>query len=126
MKLKSDEGGAVVFVAVELWRVHGEDREVIMVRRVALGRAGAAVAGNAKISAALHRALRRGRALGKAGYVWRDVEDDPVPETAAGRRVGIVNRERKALRALWRPGPRQGGRDIAARAAKAAEDLLVR
>ena len=27
MKLKSDEGGAVVFVAIELRRVHGDDRE---------------------------------------------------------------------------------------------------
>src|ERR1700678_3357731 len=48
-----------------------------------------------------------------------------MPETAAGGRVGIVNREGEALGVLWRSRPRQRRRDVAARAAKAAEDLLV-
>jgi hypothetical protein len=30
VKHEADEGGAVVFVAVELWRIHGEDRKLIM------------------------------------------------------------------------------------------------
>ena len=51
--------GGGVFVAVELWCIHGDDRKLIMVRRIAFGRTRAAIAGDAEISAALHRALTR-------------------------------------------------------------------
>src|SRR5208282_4081151 len=131
VKHEADDGGGGVFVAVELWRIHGEDCELIMVWRIAFGRTRAAVAGDTEIGAALHRALRRAGALriacalGKARYVRRDIEDDPVPETASRWRVGIVNRERKALRVLRRSRPGQCWRDVAARAAKAVKDLLV-
>ena len=37
VKLKPDDGGAGVFIPVELRRVHGEDREVIVMRRSPLG-----------------------------------------------------------------------------------------
>jgi hypothetical protein len=111
VKHEADESGAVVLVAVELRCIHGEDRELIVVWRIALGRTRTPVAGDAEIGAALYRPLRRGwalriaRVLGKACNVRRDVEDDPMPEAAARRRVGIVDRERKALRARGRSRP---------------------
>src|SRR5579863_5657373 len=128
---EADDGGGSVFIAIELRRIHGEYREVIVVRRVALGRAGAAIAGNAKVGAALHRALGRlgtfqiAGVLRQAGHVRRDVENDPVPETAAGRRVGIVDREREALGAARRCRPGERGRDVAAGAAEALKNLLA-
>ena len=95
VKLKPDEGGAVVFVAVELRRVHGEDREVIVVRRIALGRAGAAVAGNAKIgcgSAPRPSARRRpfglpaflGRLVTSGGMLKTTQCQKPLPVGASG------------------------------------------
>jgi hypothetical protein len=59
VKHEADDGGGGVFVAVELWCTHGEDRELIMVRRIAFARTGAAVAGDAEIALLMPKGRRR-------------------------------------------------------------------
>ena len=57
------DGRGRVLIAVELGDVHSEDCELIMMWRVTLWRAWPAIAWDAEVGAALHRALRRVRAL---------------------------------------------------------------
>src|ERR1700746_2046615 len=64
-------------------------------------------------------------ALGQCARACRNVEYDPVPPAAAGRRVRIIHGDGKALGAGRRPAPVQGWRDIAPGAAAAFEHLLV-
>ena len=61
---------------------------------------------------------RQGIALG------RNIEYHPVPPTAAGRGVWVIDGQRIALGALGCPMPAQGRRDILPFAAKAVENLL--
>jgi hypothetical protein len=48
-----------------------------------------------------------------------DVDDEPVPKAAAGRRVRIVAGYGEAFRSAWRAGPHQMRRLIASRATEA-------
>jgi len=106
VKVETYGGRGGIFVSVDLVGVQGEDRDLIMMRLVALGRARAAIAGRAEIGPTLYRALRRRVSLGitpalrQTGHVGGDIKDHPVPIAAAGRRVRIVNGERKTLRAF--------------------------
>jgi len=61
-------------------------------------------------------------------HCGRDVDDDPVPETASGRRIGIVARHREALRVGGYAIPLQVRRYVAARATHAVlgrEDKIL-
>ena len=115
MQVEADHRRRRVLVGVELVDVDRIDREDVVVGLVALGRTRAAVAGNSGIRPALDRALRRGvalriaGALGERSRIGGDVEDDPVPESAAGRRIGIVDIQGEALRVLRSARPSQGG-----------------
>src|SRR5947209_3640141 len=101
-------------------RVHREEIAVRMTFR----RAGAAVARDAEIRSYLQRSLGHFAAGEIAGvdrqFAHRgwDIDDDPVPEPAAGRRVRIVAGHGEALRPLRSAAPSQMRRAIAARAAK--------
>src|SRR5215204_3109249 len=101
---------------------------------VALGRAWAAIARLAEISACLQRArwqvaARTTRALGKFAHIRRDVHHQPVPEARASRRVGVVAGDGEAFRPTWRARPLEMWRLVAPSAAKAEigrQDEFVR
>ena len=97
--------------------------------RLPLGGHGPPYPGQTEIVARLYRPLGQPRsaagAFWQAGRVCRQVGDPPVPEAAAGRRVGVVNADREALSAFRRAGPRERRRDILAGAVPAVENLLV-
>jgi hypothetical protein len=110
---------------VRLESVNGKD--------VTMGLAGrrtrAAVTGLAQVGHALDcvRWEIRGAPItfrNACGRGW-DVEHDPLPPAAAGRGIGIVDRNREALGPLRSPAPRQSGRMVRSRAAETVENLLV-
>src|SRR6516162_7314818 len=133
IELKADDcrrgiGGNRQFIDAD--RKH---REQVAVGMVALRRTGAAVTGRTEVGAGLQRARRQlGRPRitgvdGKFADVGRNVDDEPVPETAAGRRVRIVAGDRDAFRACRRPRPRQMRRFVSAGATEAeigGEDVI--
>src|SRR6185503_16012483 len=88
-----------------------------------------AVAGAAEVGVALHGAggERARRCVGgELGRGAGDVEDCPVPEPAAGRRIRIEHREDEALGARRWIEPAQLRRHVLAGAAEAVEDLRRR
>ena len=107
MQVEADNGGGRVSLHVDLVGLHRKHREQIAVRVVAFGRARPAITGRAEIGARLQRAGRHfpagaaGARL-KLGHVRRNVDDQPVPETRAGRRVGIVAGDGETFRARGR------------------------
>src|SRR6266705_4276958 len=124
------ERGARAF-PVETVHLERIQREVVAVRLVARGRAGAAPARATEIGFDLRAAERQVGAIGltrvlpQLDRVRRNVEDDPVPPArAAGRGVRIVHQQSEALRVLRRARPPEGGRDVLARTAEAVEHLL--
>ena len=99
--------------------------------RVSRRRARPAISRRAEVGVSLRgadweaAALRIARARVQLRRAGRKVVHDPVPPSAAGGRVGIVDRQREALRGLGRPLPLQRGRDVVAAAAEAVEDVFV-
>src|SRR5712691_7951200 len=97
----------------QLLGANGEDGEQVAVRVVTLWRAGAAVAGHTVIGAHLERSRRQlsrpwiARVEDKLAYANGDVDDDPVPEAATRRSVGIKAGQREALRSVGRSRPCQ-------------------
>src|SRR5205085_10498238 len=89
------------------------DREEIAVRMVTFRGTGSAVSGSAEIRSGLQRARRELVALRVSGIErqfahggW-NIDDDPVPESAARRRVRIVAGHGETLRSFRRPAPFQ-------------------
>src|SRR6266404_1351768 len=89
-------------------------------RLVTLRGTWAAVAGLAEIGLGLHRALRglAARRIAHADrqrhHVRRNVEHDPMPPAAPGRRIGVVHRYREALGTCRRVLPGERRRHVAA------------
>src|SRR5581483_7052155 len=87
----------------ELLRPDGVDGEDVAVVAVPLGRGGAAELLLAVVVADVGGALGQPvhgaapRSRRQLGHVGRDVEEDPVPETAPGRGVRVVAGDRVAL-----------------------------
>src|SRR5947209_3739522 len=92
---------------------------------ISFGRTGSGVPWLTHVRPSLERSGRQLAALRIAGaerklvHVGRDVDDDPVPETAPGRRVRVVAGHGKALHVSGRAIPPQVRGNIAARAAEA-------
>ena len=113
----------VILGQLQLVFIDRVDRENIVVRLIALGRARAVIAVCAEIGSALDGAFGHQLGLHIAGVLrnrrcfWRNIEHNPMPETAAARLVRIVNRDRETLRVARRAAPAQGRRNIAAFAA---------
>src|SRR5580704_6274514 len=120
VELKPDHGGRRIRGGGEAFAANGKYREQITVRMIALRRARAAVAGGAEVSAGLQRSLGQLRSVavagtgGELGHVGRNVHHNPVPKSAAGRRVGIEAGDRKTLGPGWRSRPSQVRRFVAA------------
>jgi len=102
--------------------VHGED--VAMDVR-ALRRTRPAIARLAEIGTHFERACRHltgrrvtGTEVERGNRRW-DVDDDPMPEAAAGRGIGIEAGHGETLGAFRHAAPGQLGREITAGAAKA-------
>src|SRR5262245_24663739 len=91
---------------------------------VAFGRAWSAIAGRTEIRARLQR-TRRHFSAGTAGagleldHIRRDIDDQPVPEARAGRRVRIVTGDGETFGTRRRSRPFEMRRPVAARTAKA-------
>src|SRR5438045_1815514 len=102
----------------------------LLQRGRAPGLAPAAIPGLSVIVDALDRAsretARRPGVEGKRRLRRRNVEDDPVPEPAVGRRVGIIHLEHETPRARRRSRPVQFGRRIGAGAAELVVNLWSR
>lgn len=100
----------------------------------AFRRTRAAVARSAEVCAGLQRAFGQpaalcGNACGQAADIGWDVGDHPVHPAQAGRCVFIVNGQDETFCPCGRIFPRQRGRSIAARTAKAvrrAQKLVLR
>src|SRR5690242_6942426 len=93
---------------------------MVMMRSVALGRAGAAVSGLAEVVGNLCPRLLPATDRPRRGG---NVEHPPVTEGAA-RRIGIVDHEREALRAGRRLAPVERGRLVGAVAGELRRDRL--
>ncbi|MBW8485785.1 winged helix-turn-helix domain-containing protein [Actinomadura sp. PM05-2] len=108
--VEAHDGGRGFGVNAERLDVQGVHGEHVAVR-VAGGRGGAAERLDPVVRTGLHADLGTGgpgagRQLGDRGG---DVEQRPVPEPAAGRRVGVEAGDREAPRALGEPRPGQLG-----------------
>src|SRR5690606_16990214 len=109
-------------------RVHGED---VPVRRVALGWRGAAELLGAEVAARVDGVLGQtdlvaaAGAGGQLGDRGRDVEEHPVPEPAAGRRVRVVAGDRVALRLGGSTAPGQVRRTVLPTGTHAVEYLRL-
>jgi hypothetical protein len=106
MQVEADDRCRCVGLHVE-HAIHGKYREQIPVRMVAFRRARPAIAGCAEIGACLQRARRQRAARATSAFgeftnMRRDVDHQPVPEARASRRIGVVARDGKILRLLWR------------------------
>ena len=118
-------------VEAEFGDVERVEFEAVAVRLIAFGRTGAEIADRASVVRALDRACRReGRlripgARGNRRRARGNIEHRPVPETGAGRRVGIEQAHREALGACRRAGPDERRRTIAAGATEAIANLRV-
>src|SRR5205807_3618954 len=83
--------------------IDGKDSDLIVMRLVARRRTRTTIAIGPEISAALDRALRHrtffriASSLRQSGDISGNIEHDPMPPPAAGRRVRIVNGERETL-----------------------------
>src|SRR5436190_24319139 len=125
MELEADDRGRGVGGDRQRVLLHGEQGELVAVRAVALGRAGAAIARLAEIGAGLQRAFRQQARGGIAGVELefadggRDVDHHPVPEARAGRRVGVEAVDGEAPGAGRRSRPRELRALVAAAAAEA-------
>src|ERR1700687_4919297 len=126
MQLEADDRSRYVVILGELQLVlidcvHSEDAVMGL---VALRRARTAVAVGAEVGAALDGALRHQPLLHVAcvlrdrGGRSRDVEYDPMPETAAGRCVGIVDSNGETFGVARCSAPAQRWGNIAAIAAE--------
>ena len=111
MELKADDRCRRVGGDLQAFGADREHREQVAVRVIARGRAGAAIARRAEVGARLQGARRQFRGLRVAGIerklgdVSRDVDHQPVPESAAGGRVRIEAGDGEALRAGGRARP---------------------
>src|SRR5215467_3545152 len=100
-------------------------------RLIAFRRARSAVARLTKIGHRLYAACWRSSRIrlpspcGKRCRIRRNIEDDPVPPTASGRCIRIIDGHGKTLSSLWCSLPPQLGRRIVPAAAEAVEDMLV-
>src|SRR4051794_31320134 len=112
MQLEADHGGRSIRADAK-FAFDGMYREKIAVRMIAFRRAGSAVSGGAEIRSGLQRSCRELAALRVSGIErqladgGRNIHDDPVPESAAGRGVRIVAGHGETLRSLRRPAPFQ-------------------
>src|SRR4030088_2205267 len=117
-------GGIMVLGVGQLVDIDREHCDLVTVRLVAGRWTWTAVAIGAEIGSALDRPLGHQLLLHVARSLWQrrgwrgQGEDHPMPEATAGRRVRIVHIDGEALGAAWRSAPVQGGRNIAAGAAK--------
>src|SRR6266545_879769 len=107
---ESDHGSARVFVGVDLLHLERIDGEDVTMRLVALRGTGAAIAGLAE-------------AGGQRRHVGGNVEYDPMPPPAPGRRIGVVHGYREALGTCRRVLPGERRRSVAAVAAEALVHL---
>src|SRR5262249_44110073 len=104
---------------------HREDREDVAVGMIVRRRAWTAIPRLSEIRSCLQRAnrkLARSRIAGierQFGHIGRDVDDQPVPEAAAGRRVWIEACYGEAFGAGRCTRPGQMRRLVAAGAAEA-------
>jgi hypothetical protein len=124
MQVEADNCSRGVRLNVDFVGFHRKHREQIAMRMVAFGRARPAVAGRAEIGACLQRTGRHfsagtSGAGFKFGHVRRNVDDQPVPEARAGRRVGVIAGDGEAFRAHRRSRPLKMRRLVAAGAAEA-------
>src|SRR6516164_9780431 len=100
MRVEAKDRRRSVLVQVDLVGVERIDGDLVAVR-LARRWAGAAVGGGAEVVAPLRRA--RGQSspssspFGQRRDVGRNIDDPPVPEAAAGGRVGIVHADGEAL-----------------------------
>src|SRR5659263_475486 len=106
-----------VLVHLQLLGVEGVDGEDVPVRPVAGRWRGAAVAALAEVVTDVERpageaSVRRSRPAGKLGGGGREVDQHPVPEAAAGRRVRVVDGDDEPARAARITGPAQLGRPV--------------
>ena len=110
-RLNPSTAGVASAVDVEVVGVDRVHDDVVAVRAVAGRGSGADVAGEAAVVAQLHRALGQLRrvlvagAAGQLGDRGRDVGHRPVPEAARRGRVGVVDGDGEALRALREARP---------------------
>jgi hypothetical protein len=117
-------------VDIELLHLERVQREDVAMRLVPCWWARAAVSWCAKIGASFERSDWQLRSVlaravrQRAGRRW-DIDNDPVPESGAGRGVGVEHCQHKALRACGRIGPRELRRHIVAAASKRVQDLSV-
>src|SRR5579859_6657826 len=108
----------------------GIDADQVTMRTVTLRRAWPEVAHDAQIIGAHDRACgqqilgRVARACGQTRGAGWDVEYQPVPQTAARRRIHVIHGDRETLCAGRRAGPVDLWRNIAARAAVRIAGLL--
>src|SRR5262249_4410797 len=124
IELKANDCGRRVSLHRQTVDTDGKHREEIAMWVIAWRRAGPAIAGCAEIRARLQGACGQFWRVGIAGIEGKraragwDVDDEPVPEPAAGRRVGIKTGQGEALGTGWRPRPSELRRFVAAGAAE--------
>src|SRR6516165_9294985 len=91
----------------------------------------AAVATCPEVGAALNNSRRHqllryvACSLGQRRRARRNIEHDPMPPAAAGRRVRIIHSDGEALGAARCSTPTQRGREVVPGAAEALEDLFI-
>src|SRR5581483_12502459 len=113
VQVEADDRSRSVGFHLQLFLRDREDGEDIAMRMIVGRRAGADITGFADIVAGHERALRQLRRAGVAGIErqlgggGRNVDDQPVPEAAAGRRIRIEAGQGKALGSIRRARPGQ-------------------
>ena len=107
MQIEADDRGHDIRRQLQ-FGIHRMYVEEITVRVVALGRAGTSVAGCTEIRPGLQGTGRHAvtaRPKGQFANIGRNVDDQPVPEAAARRRVWIETGDREAFRPRGRLAP---------------------
>jgi hypothetical protein len=109
--MERDDGRGRVVVDVEPWDVDGVHHVVVPVRHVTGRRRGPAVGLLAVVVPDVERprgkvaVARRAGAARQLGRPDAQTDDEPVPEAARGRGVGVEDRDHEALGALGEPRP---------------------
>src|ERR1700730_14877400 len=133
MQVEPDEcsRGGIVLGVGQLVDVNSKNRDLVMMGLIAGRRARAAISVGSEVSTALNGALGHqfllhvASALGQRRRARRNIEHNPMPPAAAGRRVRIVDADGEAFGPARRATPTQSRRDVAAGAAEALEYLFV-
>src|SRR3974390_1675786 len=124
--------GGIVLGVRQLVDVNSKNRDLVTMRLVASRGARATGSVGPEVGAALNSSLRHQLLLHVAGSLGqrrrarRNIEHNPMPPAAAGRRVRIIHSDGEALGAARCSTPTQRGREVVSGAAEALEDLFVR